>query len=85
MVDHIELTLLRKFIERQVAGIPHNPYLRKLSNNHYKCVTALPLSPTASESPEPSDDSVLDGASSDGSWDTNRRRQSSFFPQHIFC
>ncbi|TFY61664.1 hypothetical protein EVJ58_g4367 [Rhodofomes roseus] len=29
MPDHLELTFLRKFIERQVAGIPHNPRLRR--------------------------------------------------------
>jgi hypothetical protein len=29
MPDDIELTFLRKFIERQAAGIPHNPRLRK--------------------------------------------------------
>ena len=28
MPDNIELTFLRKFIERQAAGIPHNPRLR---------------------------------------------------------
>ncbi|KAI0077796.1 hypothetical protein K474DRAFT_1684099 [Panus rudis PR-1116 ss-1] len=28
MPDHVELTFLRKFIERQAAGIPHNPRLR---------------------------------------------------------
>lgn len=29
MGDHLELTFLRKFIERQAAGIPHNPRLRQ--------------------------------------------------------
>ncbi|EJF56086.1 hypothetical protein DICSQDRAFT_164012 [Dichomitus squalens LYAD-421 SS1] len=29
MPDNIELTFLRKFIERQAAGIPHNPRLRR--------------------------------------------------------
>ncbi len=28
MADDIELTFLRKFIERQASGIPHNPRLR---------------------------------------------------------
>ncbi|KAI0806063.1 hypothetical protein BC629DRAFT_1140153 [Irpex lacteus] len=28
MPDHLELTFLKKFIERQAAGIPHNPRLR---------------------------------------------------------
>ena len=29
MPDNIELTFLRKFIERQAAGVPHNPRLRR--------------------------------------------------------
>ncbi|KAI0730104.1 hypothetical protein C8Q72DRAFT_279900 [Fomitopsis betulina] len=29
MPDNLELTFLRKFIERQAAGIPHNPRLRR--------------------------------------------------------
>ncbi|KAH9937859.1 uncharacterized protein BXZ73DRAFT_44821 [Epithele typhae] len=29
MPDNVELTFLRKFIERQAAGIPHNPRLRR--------------------------------------------------------
>jgi hypothetical protein len=29
MPDDVELTFLRKFIERQAVGIPHNPRLRK--------------------------------------------------------
>ena len=29
MGDHLELTFLRKFIERQAAGVPHNPRLRQ--------------------------------------------------------
>ncbi|KAL6301528.1 hypothetical protein BKA93DRAFT_738591 [Sparassis latifolia] len=35
MPDDVELTFLRKFIERQAAGIPHNPRLRRafLQNN----------------------------------------------------
>jgi hypothetical protein len=28
MPDNVELTFLRKFIERQAAGVPHNPRLR---------------------------------------------------------
>lgn len=28
MPDELELTFMRKFIERQAAGIPHNPRLR---------------------------------------------------------
>lgn len=33
MPDDIELTFLRKFIERHNAGIPHNPRLRHLGPN----------------------------------------------------
>jgi hypothetical protein len=85
MPDNVELTFLRKFIERQAAGIPHNPRLRKAflennsngSNNRYNAASPPPrsLPPPPSESPEPSedDDSVLDGASSDDAWDADRR------------
>ncbi|KAI9454735.1 hypothetical protein BJY52DRAFT_1188715 [Lactarius psammicola] len=75
MPDNVELSFLRKFIERQAAGIPHNPRLRKafLENHHYNPPTRL-LPPPPSESPEPSDESVLDGASSDDAWDGDRRR-----------
>jgi hypothetical protein len=75
MPDNIDLSFLRKFIERQAAGIPHNPRLRKafLENHHYIPPTRI-LPPLPSESPEPSDDSVLDGASSDDAWDGDRRR-----------
>ena len=33
MPDHVELTFLRKFIERHNAGIPHNPRLRNGSHS----------------------------------------------------
>jgi hypothetical protein len=75
MPDNVELTFLRKFIERQAAGIPHNPRLRKAfyDNNHYNnSPPPRPLPPPPSESPEPSDDSV-DGASSDDAWDADHR------------
>ncbi|TRM66821.1 hypothetical protein BD626DRAFT_164936 [Schizophyllum amplum] len=42
--DDIELTFLRKFIERQAAGIPHNPRLRN---------RRLPLEPRAGASTSP--------------------------------
>jgi hypothetical protein len=98
MPDNVELTFLRKFIERQAAGIPHNPRLRKafLENNNNNDYTASPRPrclPPPSESPEPSDDSVLDDASSDDGWDADRRPLSRgmfgtanlpFFPQHKF-
>ena len=79
MPDNVELTFLRKFIERQAAGIPHNPRLRKAfldnsNNNHYNASPPpRSLPPPPSESPEPSDDSVLDGASSDDGWDADHR------------
>ncbi|KAI0261097.1 hypothetical protein BC834DRAFT_845723 [Gloeopeniophorella convolvens] len=73
MPDNVELTFLRKFIERQAAGIPHNPRLRKaFLENRYNAPARLPP-PPPSESPEPSDDSVLDGASDDDGWDGDRR------------
>lgn len=80
MPDNIELTFLRKFIERKAAGIPHNPRLRKAylenNNNNNNQFNASPparsLPPPPSESPEPSDDS-MDGASSDDGWDDDRR------------
>jgi hypothetical protein len=92
MPDNIELTFLRKFIERQAARIPHNPRLRKAlldsPNRGTNGTTAaaaaddsqparLRVLPPLSESPEPSDESVLDGAtSSDEAWDTDRRHLS---------
>jgi len=80
MPDNVELSFLRKFIERQAANIPHNPRLRKAfldkNNNNYNNSSPPPrsLPPPPSESPEPSDDSVLDGASSDDGWDDPDRR-----------
>lgn len=94
MPDNIELTFLRKFIERQAARIPHNPRLRKAlldstnrgTNGTTTTAAAadddnqparLRVLPPLSESPEPSDESVLDGAtSSDEAWDTDRRHLS---------
>jgi hypothetical protein len=80
MPDNIELSFLRKFIERQAAGVPHNPRLRKAfldnrsnSNNNEP---ARLLIPPPSESPEPSDESVLDGTSSDEAWDADHRHRS---------
>jgi hypothetical protein len=84
MPDNVELTFLRKFIERKAAAIPHNPRLRKAflennNNNHYNASPPPRSLPPPSESPEPSDDeddeddSVLDGASSDDAWDADRR------------
>ncbi|KAJ6481667.1 hypothetical protein C8R45DRAFT_1002606 [Mycena sanguinolenta] len=52
MPDDIELTFLRKFIERQAANIPHNPRLRNSNGEH-----AYPMRQHSVESlsPEPSE------------------------------
>ncbi|KAF8208282.1 hypothetical protein K438DRAFT_1713130 [Mycena galopus ATCC 62051] len=52
MADEIELTFLRKFIERQAAGIPHNPRLRNSNGEH-----PFPIRQHSVESlsPEPSE------------------------------
>jgi hypothetical protein len=107
MPDNVELTFLRKFIERQAARVPHNPRLRKAfldGNGNRSAGTTITTNgttngtttttngtsavvndqparlrvlPPPSESPEPSDESVLDGAtSSDEAWDTDRRHLS---------
>jgi hypothetical protein len=90
MPDNIELSFLRKFIERQAAGIPHNPRLRKafLENtnpNHHHLGNVnddqqprglVVPPPPSTASPEPSDESVLDGTSSDDAWDADRRHPS---------
>jgi hypothetical protein len=36
MPEGLELTFLRKFIERQAAGIPHNPRLRMANAGNYQ-------------------------------------------------
>ncbi|TFY83482.1 hypothetical protein EWM64_g523 [Hericium alpestre] len=54
MPENIELSFLRKFIERQAAGIPHNPRLRKaFQENRY--VPPPRPSLADSETPEPSE------------------------------
>ena len=54
MPDHLELTFLRKFIERQAAGIPHNPRLRRAylhtSSGAADQQTFQPQNPVASTS-----------------------------------
>lgn len=57
MPEDIELSFLRKFIERQAAGIPHNPRLRNgVAGDSY-----VPRDHSAdSFTPEPSDQSFLD-------------------------
>jgi hypothetical protein len=52
MPDDIELSFLRKFIERQTAGIPHNPRLRNSNGEH-----PFPMRQHSVESlsPEPSE------------------------------
>lgn len=51
MPDNIELTFLRKFIERQAAGIPHNPRLRTTvqDGTYYVDHSAESLTPEPSE------------------------------------
>ncbi|THU97640.1 hypothetical protein K435DRAFT_58422 [Dendrothele bispora CBS 962.96] len=51
MPDEIELSFLRKFIERQAAGIPHNPRLRNGTAEPY----VMRDHSVDSGSPEPSD------------------------------
>jgi hypothetical protein len=48
MPDDIELTFLKKFIERQAAGIPHNPRLRKAGAGN----PTQPFLGSGSDSPE---------------------------------
>ncbi|KAF8653389.1 hypothetical protein AX16_003961 [Volvariella volvacea WC 439] len=58
MPDDIELTFLRKFIERQATGIPHNPRLR---NSLGKSDTYPPRGNSVdSATPEPSDHGFMD-------------------------
>ncbi|KIK68351.1 hypothetical protein GYMLUDRAFT_35747 [Collybiopsis luxurians FD-317 M1] len=56
MPDDIELTFLRKFIERQAAGIPHNPRLRNGADPGY----VIRDHSVDSGSPDPSEQSYLD-------------------------
>ncbi|KAF8958960.1 hypothetical protein BDZ97DRAFT_1840048 [Flammula alnicola] len=58
MPDDVELTFLRKFIERQAAGIPHNPRLR----NQVGGETSYAHRDHSADSftPEPSEQSFLD-------------------------
>ncbi|KAF9255861.1 hypothetical protein L218DRAFT_966880 [Marasmius fiardii PR-910] len=56
MPDDIELTFLRKFIERQAAGIPHNPRLRNSGEQGY----ILRDQSVESGSPGPSDQGYMD-------------------------
>jgi hypothetical protein len=50
MADDLELTFLRKFIERQASGIPHNPRLRNSGDYIY-----TPLHHNGSLTPEMSE------------------------------
>jgi hypothetical protein len=52
MSDNIELTFLRKFIERQAAGIPHNPRLRRIRSDQHSIIRDPS---TGSPTPEPSE------------------------------
>jgi hypothetical protein len=55
MPDGIELTFLRKFIERHNAGIPHNPRLRNGNVNDWP--TVAKDDSMISGTPEPSESS----------------------------
>lgn len=63
MPDDIELSFLRKFIERQAAGIPHNPRLRNGADPYI-----IRDHSVDSGSPDPSDQSYLDQRSRGGEW-----------------
>jgi hypothetical protein len=57
MPDDVELTFLRKFIERQATGIPHNPRLRNaMQDGTYP----HPDHSAESLTPEPSEQSFMD-------------------------
>ncbi|KAJ3564902.1 hypothetical protein NP233_g7989 [Leucocoprinus birnbaumii] len=57
MPDDIELSFLRKFIERQAAGIPHNPRLRNaMQDGTY----SHPDHSAESLTPEPSEQNFMD-------------------------
>ena len=43
MQDHLELTFLRKYIERRAQGIPHNPRLRNMSQEERAQLHTIPL------------------------------------------
>ncbi|KAF8884233.1 hypothetical protein CPB84DRAFT_1838058 [Gymnopilus junonius] len=58
MPDDIELTFLRKFIERQAAGVPHNPRLRNSVGGEASYVHRDQSS--ESFTPEPSEQSFMD-------------------------
>jgi hypothetical protein len=49
MPDDIELSFLRKFIERQAAGIPHNPRLRKAMDEKGRDVSVESLTSEPSD------------------------------------
>jgi hypothetical protein len=53
MSDDQEFTFLRKFIERQAAGVPHNPRLRGLPQDN-RVQPSHPLELPRSETPEDS-------------------------------
>ncbi|KAJ7135405.1 hypothetical protein C8R43DRAFT_616694 [Mycena crocata] len=57
MPDDIELSFLRKFIERQASGIPHNPRLRNSNGEH-----SYPIRQHSVESlsPEPSERAFME-------------------------
>lgn len=52
MPDDIELTFLRKFIERQAAGIPHNPRLETKSEESRRTTIATTRTTRSRQSPQ---------------------------------
>lgn len=46
MLDHIELAFMRKFIERQQTGVPHNPRLRSIPQEERYQITSEELTDT---------------------------------------
>ncbi|KAJ7216603.1 hypothetical protein GGX14DRAFT_605439 [Mycena pura] len=60
MSDDIELTFLRKFIERQAAGVPHNPRLRNGGVGAVEHPYPMRRHSADSLSPEPSERAFMD-------------------------
>ncbi|KAI0791218.1 hypothetical protein C8Q75DRAFT_65583 [Abortiporus biennis] len=58
MPDHLELTFLKKFIERQAVGIPHNPRLRQAYMEGHSPKTLPSIRSDGSSSPSSSWDAL---------------------------
>ncbi|KAG6829911.1 hypothetical protein H0H92_002934 [Tricholoma furcatifolium] len=74
MPDDVELTFLRKFVERQANGIPHNPRLRNSSSDHTYATRDYPTGDSIT--PEPSDSSFPDRSVHDRLSDGSSQRNS---------